>query len=145
MESVRVEALLDAYFEGNTTLAEETQLRAYFAGGDVEEHLKPYAAMFAGFEAAQQEVSHQEIELSATATSAKNKWWYGIAALLVVAVGVGSFMMSQPQLTPEEQEALAAYQEAKETMMLLSENLNKGANKLTHISEFTETKNRILK
>ena len=144
MELAKIEALLDAYFEGNTTLEEENQLRSYFNGNDVAKHLEPYVALFAGFEAAKQETSAKEISLSQSSASA-NRWWYGVAAMLVVAVGVGSFMLSQPKLSSEEKEALAAYQEARQTMLMLSENLNKGANKLVHISEFTETKNKILK
>jgi hypothetical protein len=48
MNVSEVEALLDKYYEGETSLAEEQQLRAYFRQADqVPAHLRSYAAEFA--------------------------------------------------------------------------------------------------
>ena len=49
MESVRIEQLLEKYFEAATTAAEEQELRAYFAGDGVAPHLSWYAPMFSSF------------------------------------------------------------------------------------------------
>ena len=157
MELVKIESLLDLYFEGETTLEQERQLRQYFASEHVAPSVAMYQPMFQGLEAAKEEVSHRTIELPT-----KNKrpnWWYGVAASLVLAIGVGGFSyFNSNSLSSEEQQALAAYEEARATMMLLSENLNKGAESMAYLdefskgashlsslNEFTETKNRILK
>ncbi|MCW5519693.1 hypothetical protein J1N09_07575 [Aureitalea sp. L0-47] len=157
MESTRIERLLDAYFEGNTTLAEEAALRDYFTSDEVADHLAPYAAMFKGFVQAQQEVSTSEVTLPQSGVKMK-RWWYSIAATFLVALTVGSFVFSNQGLSSEEEEALAALQQTREAMMMLSSNLNKGtenvaflnefakgSSNIKHINQFTETKNRILK
>ncbi|PKA83948.1 hypothetical protein ATE92_2117 [Ulvibacter sp. MAR_2010_11] len=157
MELANIEVLLETYFEGNTTLAEEASLREYFTGDKVAPHLAMYKPLFIGLQKAQTEVSDKEIDLPENTTQS-NKWWYGIAALLVVGVTVGGFLFSQPQLSQEEKEALAAFDKTKETLLLLSSSLNKGAEELayleeftkgssviTHINEFTDTTNKILK
>ena len=42
-----IEELLERYFEGETSAAEEKQIRAFFASGEVPEHLAAYAPLFA--------------------------------------------------------------------------------------------------
>ena len=158
MELANVEKLLDRYFEGDTTLKEEQELRDFFQEEDIPPHLAPYASMFKGFAMAQQESSERELVLSEPIQK-RSVWIWSIAASMVIALGIGSMLYFQNDgLNPEQQEALAAYQEAKQTMLLLSENLNKGASKVNYlnaftestanmkyINEFSETKNRFLK
>jgi hypothetical protein len=38
---------------------------------------------------------------------------------------------------------LAAFEKSRETMLLLSENLNKGAEQITFVNQFTKTKDKI--
>ena len=145
MELAKIEQLLEAYFEGNTTLAEEAQLQAYFTQGDVATHLQTYQPLFAGFEAARNEVASTQIQLPAKSVSKNRAWWYGIAASAVIAIGIAGYTFSQPSLTAEEEEALAAFHKSKDAMMLLAQNFNKGTEDLVHINQFTVSKNKILK
>lgn len=139
MELAKVEKLLDRYFDGETNLVEEQQLRDFFQKETIPPHLAPYAAMFKGFAEAQKETSSREVNLP-KATQKSAVWLWSIAASFVVALGLGSMLFFQNDgLTPEEQEALAAYQEAKQTMLLLSENFNKGASKINYLNTFTES------
>jgi len=139
MELANVEKLLDRYFEGETTLKEEQALREYFKGENIPAHLAPYTALFNGFAMAQQERSNRELVLSETIQK-RSVWIWSVAASLVIAIGIGSMLYFQNQgLSAEQQEALAAYQEAKQTMLLLSENLNKGASKVNYLNAFTES------
>lgn len=55
MNSTRIEALLERYYEGETTLAEERMLRDYFATATVPPELEHHRSMFAGFKAAHEE------------------------------------------------------------------------------------------
>ena len=148
---------MDTWFEGNTTLEQEAILREYFTGGDVAPHLQMYVPMFEGFVQAKEEVSQREVTLPKEGFSIK-PMWYSVAAMIVVALTVGSILFSGSGLSREEQEALAAYNEAKEAMYLLSASLNKGTDNvkildefskgtssINYINQFTETKNRILK
>lgn len=45
-----IEELLERYFEGETSATEERQIRAFFASGEVPEHLAAYAPLFAYFD-----------------------------------------------------------------------------------------------
>lgn len=142
MESANVEKLLDRYFEGETSLQEENQLKEFFASGNVPPHLVPYTAMFQGFSIAKEEHSSREVELPVI--HKRSVWVWSIAASLVIALGIGSMLFLQNDgLTAEEQKALATYKEARETMLLLSENLNKGASKVTYLNEFKESTSNI--
>ena len=145
MELVKIEELLETYFEGNTTLEEEATLGAYFTDGDVASHLQAYQVLFASFEAARNEVSEKQLQLPNTKVSKNRTWWYGIAASLIIAIGIAGYTFSQPSLTSEEQEAIAAFNESKDAMMLLAQNFNKGTEDLAHINQFTVSKNKILK
>ena len=144
MELVKIEQLLAAYFEGNTTLQEEKELRAYFCQKNVAPNLQQYQPLFAGFAVASDECTEREFTVPED-TGTNHKWWLGIAAMLVVAIGIGSFFVQNPGLSQEEQEALAAFQKTREAMQMLSKNFNEGAEELTYVTTFTNTKNKILK
>ena len=144
MELANIESLLEAYFEGDTTLKQEELLRTYFKSDNVAAHLAPYISLFAGLEAARDEVSERELRLPEPSES-NRRWWLGIAASFLIAIGVGGYFFSQPSYTQEEKEAIAAFQKSKESLLLLSKNFNKGAEELAYLGQFTESKNRILK
>ncbi len=143
MESVKIEKLLEAYFEGTTSLAEEKILQNYFTHESVADHLTQYSILFVGFQKAKEERLNKQIELPESKPEFPTKWWYSVAALLVVALGLGSFYFSQPKYSQEEKDALTAFEESKNAMMLLSANLNKGAEQLTLMDQFEITKDKI--
>ena len=143
MESVKIEKLLETYFEGATTLAEEKLLRDYFNSNNVAGHLEQYIPIFKGLQIVREERSSRDLKLPESKPKTNKTWWYSVAAMLVVAFGVGSFYFSQPHYTQEEKEALAAFEESKNAIMLLSENLNKGAGQLTLVGQFEITKDKI--
>ena len=50
-----IENLLEKYYDGETTLQEEKELRKFFLAGDVPVHLKSHAAQFGYFESAKEQ------------------------------------------------------------------------------------------
>lgn len=144
MELAKIESLLDAYFEGETTLEQESALREYFASANVAPHLAAYQNLFVGLKAAQEEVLEKEISFPTTSTTSR-RWWYSIAASVIVVIGVASLLIPGNQLTQKEQEALTAFNETKETLLLLSKSFNKGTGELAVLDQFTEARNLILK
>jgi len=144
MELAKIERILEAYFEGETTLEQEASLREYFTGTDVAPHLAAYQTLFVGLKAAKEEVSERKINLPATSSSPK-LWWLSIAASIIIVIGVSSLLMPGNQISQEEQEALTAFNKSKETLLLLSKNFNKGTEELAVLGQFTEAKNYILK
>jgi hypothetical protein len=90
----RLNKLLDNYFKGESTLAEEAELKQYFATGTIAPEHKPYSALFQAFgqELQQQYPSPMTIVLPKQ-SSAKRMWvravvYSGIAASLVLAVWI---------------------------------------------------------
>lgn len=146
MESVKIKQLLDAYFEGATSLDEEKVLRDYFNNEKVADHLVQYQPIFVGLKAAKAERSSKEITLPESGRNTGKTiktWWYSVAAMLVIALGAGGFYLSQPNYTQEEKEALAAFEKSKKAMLLLSENLNKGTEQLSFVAQFGKAKDKI--
>jgi len=136
MELVKIEQLLEAYFEGQTTLAEEEQLRSYFEQEDLPEHLQLYQPMFAGFQLAETEEADFDIKLPKEKIN--NFWFFRVAASAVIFLGLAGFFFTQNSggYSQEEQLALQSYQEARETMMMLSRNLNQGAESVQLLDAF---------
>lgn len=144
MELAKIESLLDSYFKGETSLDQEKILREYFSSADVAPHLMAYQGLFIGLKNAQKEVSEREVSLSKSSTNSR-RWWLSIAASVVILLGVVGLQFPSNQMTAEEQHALTEFNKSRTTLLLMSNSFNKGTQELAVISQFTETKNRILK
>ena len=144
MELAKIESLLDSYFEGETSLYQESILRDYFLSANVAPHLMAYQGLFLGLKNTQKEVSKREVSLP-QASSNSRRWWLSIAASVVVLIGVVGLQFSGNQITAEEQHALAELNKTKETLLLMSKSFNKGTQEIAVLGQFTETKNRIFK
>ncbi|MFT4699256.1 MAG: hypothetical protein ACI9SJ_002422 [Flavobacteriaceae bacterium] len=144
MELANIESLLEDYFEGNTTLEQETILRTYFANEEVADHLAPYKNLFAGLSVAKQEVSQRALKLPETTGNTRGMW-YSIAASAAIVIVVAGFMFSSPGISQGEKDALMALNKTKETMLLFSDNLNKGTEPMFLLSEnFTKGTDALL-
>ena len=68
---MNIEEVLNRYFEGETSVAEECELRRFFAGADVPDHLSVYRPLFAYLdeEIAAQHDPAEEIWAEVTATT----------------------------------------------------------------------------
>ncbi|WP_299677912.1 hypothetical protein [uncultured Dokdonia sp.] len=87
MESNKVEQLLEAYFEGATTLAQEKQLRMYFTSDHVAPHLESYRDMFTAFAFASQETYDIPIHLPKQKKPVL-RWISGVAAVVILTIGI---------------------------------------------------------
>lgn len=144
MELANIEHILEAYFEGNTTLAQEHTLRAYFTGADVAAHLEVYVPLFSSLEKASKEISRSRVVLPESKETSK-RWWLGIAASVGIVLAVASFVFKQDHLTIEEKEAIAAFKKSREALLFMSKHLNKGTEDIAFLNEFTKTKNKVFK
>ncbi|RZJ52019.1 MAG: hypothetical protein EOO44_13115 [Flavobacterium sp.] len=151
MELNRIENILEKYFQGETTIAEEKELKDYFSSPDVAQHLEQYKPMFGYFSQVKEQKLTQEIPLQ---TKKRNVAWLSIAASVVVLLGIGTFMYVSEKNTPpvvaqtelgtydNPEEALAATQKA---LAMLSNNVNVGIESVQYIQEFEQSKNKIFK
>ena len=96
-----IEELLERYFEGETSAAEEKRIRAFFASGEVPEHLAVYAPLFAYFDEeierdAEAQVGEPDLDpepVSVPLRSANRKraalyLFSGVAACVLALLGV---------------------------------------------------------
>jgi len=151
MELDKIENILEKYFQGETTIAEENQLKEYFSSSNVAQHLEQYKPIFGYFSQVKQQKSTQEIPLK---TKKRNVAWLSIAASVVVLLGAGTyFLVSKNNTAPavaqtelgtydDPEEALKATQKA---LALLSNNVNVGIESVRYINEYEQSKNRIFK
>ncbi len=158
-----IETLLEKYDNGETTLKEEQQLRAYFAQGTIAPHLESYRVMFQYFSNTKEETFTKEVPIHAKKRSYIYQW-ISVAAVIVIMFGIFiQFNNDRPktfgELTKEEQ---LVYNQTKEALNLLSSKFNqgasnvsvlgvvgnqfdKGAEQVEYVSEFSKTTNKILK
>lgn len=155
-----IEKLLEKYDNAETTLQEEAQLRAYFAGEDVAPHLESYKPLFVYFANTQQEAFTKDVPLN---TKKKSNFyqWISVAAAAVIMLGVMVPQLFGPTQA-EKDEALLAYNQTIEILnlvslgmnegkqqlnaiSLVSDNMNKVSNHVSVLSEFNKTTNKFLK
>lgn len=152
MELDKIENILEKYFEGETTIAEEKELKEYFSSPNVAQHLEQYKPMFGYFSQAKEQKSTYEIPLQ---TKKRNVAWLSIAASTVILLGIGTYYFASEQNTTtavasqtelgtydDPEEALKATQKA---LALLSNNVNVGIESVQYIGEYEQSKNKIFK
>ena len=154
-----MKALIEKYFEGETSLEEEVLLRKYFSGGQVDEDLIAYQPMFQHFAAEREQVLaddfdealFQKMEASELKVVQMRTWprqllrLAAVGAVLVTAmiflqksnntqVRQASVDWSKYEITDEK----LAYDETVKALKLLSSKLNKGSRKATEEVEKME-------
>lgn len=147
MELKLVEQLLEKYFQGETTIAEEKQLKAYFSSNDVASHLAKYQSLFGYFETQKEAQFEQKLPLQSRKQS--NVKWIGIAASFVVLFGLATFYFypSEPKHedlgtyeNPEE-----AFEATQKALLMVSEQVNIGKESVVYLEEYEKTTKTIFK
>jgi hypothetical protein len=150
MEQNKIEILLEKYFEGASSIAEEIELRNYFSSTDVAPHLEHYKAIFGYLISASTEKLESGIHLE---SKNRKKVWLPIAASIVVMLGVGmSVFYHFDAVAKKEKQELGTYDDPevalKETwkaLELLSSNVNVGIESVYYVKEYQNSKELIFK
>lgn len=144
MELHNIKQLLEKYFEGETSLQEEKELKNYFSSKNIAPELVQYQNMFGYFSKEKATESKREIVLEKKSNSRK---WLGMVASIVILLGIGFTF-----LKPIQQDSLGTFDdpeialiETQKALNLIAENLNKGKEKMYYLQEYENTKNRIFK
>lgn len=148
MELDRIEILIEKYFQGETSIAEEKELKNYFSSSDVAQHLEQYKPMFGYFSQAKQE----QFTAKVTLTPKKRNYtiWLSIAASVVVMLGVSfyvynnSFASSNEDLGTFDSPEMA-FKETQKALDLLSKHVNTGIESMSYINEYQQSKDKIFK
>ena len=146
MELAKIEQLLNKYLEGNTSIAEERELKAYFSSDNVASHLHPYKSMFGYFK------NQEEVQFTKTLPLQPRKRnvvkWIGVAASFVVLFGTALFYMnsnvSNEDLGTYDDPEVALI-ETQKALELLSENVNHGVESVALLNEYNQSKKTIFK
>lgn len=142
MELHQIKILLEKYFDGDTSVAEENQLKDYFSSADVAPEFEPYRPMFGYFVQAKNEKSEKSLPLQ---TKRNRTAWLSIAASAAVLLGVGAMYFGQQQ--PEDLGTFdnpeIAMRETQKALDLLSGNVNKGIAGMQYVQEYEEVKSSV--
>ncbi len=148
MEMQEIKQLLQHYFNGESTMAEERQLEKYFQSGNVAEELREYTEFFSGIsrlsDAERDEALEGEIMdfilKNEPVVKPKSRWLWqtisGIAASIIIVVGGVLFYQQDKESfkdtfdNPEE-----AYAYAEQTLGYISEQYNRGLAGLEHFEK----------
>ena len=148
MELDKIEIILEKYFDGETSIAEEKELKDYFTSSNVAQHLEQYQPLFGYFSQAKQEQYKAVVPLKTEKRNIVS--WISIAAAVVVLLGVGTFTFmnynvkkSQDYGTYDDPEV--AFRETQKALALISEHVNTGIESVGYINEYEQSKNKIFK
>ncbi|WP_269223535.1 hypothetical protein [Flavobacterium sp. IMCC34518] len=146
MEFNKIEVLLEKYFEGETSIAEETELKNYFSSANVATHLEQYKAIFGYFEVSKA----QKLTKKPLFVSRKRKInWLAIAASIVVLLGIGTYTYNNMHIAKESKE-LGTYDNPEEALQatqkalaMLSTHVNVGVESIQYIKVYEVTKEKV--
>ena len=143
-----IEALLERYYDAQTSEAEEQRLKDFFLHEEVPAHLQAEKEMFLQLQATDvpeglEERLSQSIDRWGKKHRTLRLQWIGsIAASLLLLFGAGWYLQEPPRkdtcATPEE-----AYMEAQKALVLFSTALNKGMKQMDVLQETTERMEKI--
>ncbi|MBQ8888665.1 MAG: hypothetical protein IJY59_04170 [Bacteroidaceae bacterium] len=107
-----IEEYIDRFMEGETSNEEEQAIYHFFHTEEIPEHLKPYAPMFAWYEEGmpEKEGGQRSLEKTEAPKIEKQSYWkrmmptmwgMGIAAMLVIGIGLGVIAFFDEDQTEE--------------------------------------------
>lgn len=143
MDYNNIRKLLDKYWEGETSLQEETQLRDFFTGNDIPEDLKPYQSLFQFFQLEQDKKLNADFDKklmeqlqSSDKPVAKVRtlsfYLVRIAAVGLLLISIywvsqqAPFKSAETAVAAEEMTPEEVYAQTKQALLLVSAKLNKG-------------------
>ena len=141
MNTKGIEILLEKYFEGETSLSEELQLKEFFQNEDLPEHLLKHRAVFTYFVTASRETSAEKLPVF-TLLPRPNRFYYisGIAAGVLLLIGLfftfqhDIFKKTRPNKPYNENEM--AFNQARVTLLMVSASFNTGFDQMQRFVVF---------
>lgn len=146
MEFNKIDALLEKYFIGETSIDEENELKDYFFSANVAPHLEQYKPLFGYFAETKEEKLAKNVSLS----SKKSKMaWLSIAASIAVLIGVGTYTYFSAGEVKENSELGTydnpeeAFEATQKALAMLSNNVNVGVEGVHYLEVYQVTKEKV--
>lgn len=141
-----MESLLEKYFEGESSIAEENELKDYFSSSNVAPHLEQYRPLFGYFTEAKEQKFINNLPL----VSKKRKVaWLSIAASIIVMLSIGTYSYFEVNTVDENRE-LGTYDDPEEALeatqkalAMLSDNVNVGVEGVQYLQVYEITKDKV--
>ena len=144
MEQNNIKILIDKYFNGNTTITEENQLKNYFSNENVADDLKQYQPIFQYFSTQEKVTFEPNITLK---SNKKPVYYLSIAASIILLIGLGTYFKMNNTSSNNDLGSYdspeVAFKETQKVLQMLSSNVNIGVNSVAYFNEYQETKNII--
>jgi hypothetical protein len=155
MELSKIRELLEKYYDGETSQNEETQLIEFFRDHTVPDDLKTDQELFlyASHERVAVPVSNNledklvtliDNEAAKENKRAKTFLLYRISSIaagiaIIVVTWLAVFNKStEPKSVDTFNDPRLAYEQVKQTLLYISQNLNRGTEKLSHVSKINQ-------
>ena len=146
MELLQIELLIEKYFDGETSITEEQQLRDYFSSADVAQHLEHFKPVFGYFSAAKEQKSAQAQTFPVQDN--KPSKWVSVAASVAILLGIGTvaFLNNDNETSSDlgtYNDPEVAFRETQRALDLLSTHVNTGVESVQYIEEYDTAKDKI--
>jgi len=164
MDFDKIEQLLAKYWECETTLEEEQELKKFFNGTQVPPHLKEYVPFFTFLEFEKKTSKLDDVfdkqvidKIEALSKPKKGKvvkLFYDmarVAAVVLVVVTAGYFVKEEyidkkeevkPYLTDTFEDPQAAFEETKKALQMISANFKRGREEARKVSVFNDAQQK---
>lgn len=162
MEREQIKKLLEKYWEGETSLEEEKELKQYFARPDVPEDLQQEGSFFRYLNQQHDNISLEDEEILELLRNEPQKNDNQIrlyiekmvkvaAVILIVAVAI-FFIREDYELKKEKMDPVIsdtfedpqkAFEETKKALMLVSRQFNKGQKHAAKLGAFDEATDKV--
>lgn len=151
MNLQKIENLIKKYENGETSIEEEQQLKAFFLFEDVPIHLRSYSDIFTFFDiSGKEKITNPDFDAEflkaieadkvvPIAATGKRKIYTLVAMAATVLLLVGLYFKYSATETMYQdtfEDPKLAYAETKKVLMMVSGNLNDGVSELKNVSEF---------
>ena len=153
MDSKQVEAYIEKYWEGKSSMEEERLIRDFYAFGKVPDHLEMYRELFTEDEFSINPDLGKDFDeqvLTRINEEKTSSSWaiYRIAAigliLLITSISIFKMDAGKQQIVQDTVETPeAALAETKKAFLLIAEAMNKGEQHTMILSKFDKTNNKI--
>lgn len=161
MDFKSIEALLEKYWNAETSLEEEKQLRDFFQGGNVPEHLKEAAELFRYFgEEKNKSIIDASFDKAVTKQISQRhggkvidvKNWFQMARIAagIVVIVAAVYLIGQevrrssPNEIPDtESDPKLAFEETKKALMMISKGFRKAEKEASKINLINEAEEKI--
>ena len=147
MELHKTTILLEKYFEGATTLAEENELKRYFSSSEVAQEFQKYQPLFAYFSEEKEQQFTQEIQQAKPKTN--QAIWWSVAASAVVFLGIGLYTFNMQNTTTSNpylgtyDDPEVAFRETQKALALLSNHVNVGISSVQYVENYSDTRDKV--